>query len=452
MNEVKRFINQHLNRATKDMPALSLFSGAGLSDLGYELAGLDFKIQCELEKNRAALGLKNFPDSQWVIGDLKEKSNAIIKKYRRMYPKARLALLSLTPPCQGMSSSNPGRGKISSAKHSDHRNTLLLEALPIINTLKPRVVVAENVAPLLNRVVTWKGKKQTVVEAFKKGLKGYDLFSGVVEMADYGIPQTRKRSILVAIHRDEPILKQLKAQKLLPWPRPTHSENPDTKSGKEKWVTAKEWFKMMGYPLLNARTKPCEPKLPLHFVPEYPKGDKRYTLVSNIPPYSGKNAYENSNCPVCKRNSIPKNVAYCPHCGEVLFSRPVVKAGNGRWRLVKGFDSSYRRMAADQPASAVMTNSNHLGSDNKIHPWQNRVLSILECADLQTVPRFYDWSWALETRHRELIRVVVGEALPPYFTYLHGKVLAEMLDGNLPKNKLSRVGVDKQERTFARTK
>ena len=84
-------------------------------------------------------------------------------------------------------------------------------------------------------------------------------------------------------------------------------------------------------------------------------------------------------------------------------------------------------MPPDRPAPTVTTASSHLGSDYKIHPWENRVLSIRECADLQTVPRFYNWDWALNTQHTYLARQVIGEALPPWFSYLHGSVLQDLL-------------------------
>ena len=86
-------------------------------------------------------------------------------------------------------------------------------------------------------------------------------------------------------------------------------------------------------------------------------------------------------------------------------------------------------MRPNEPARTITTASSHVGSDYKIHPWENRVLSIRECADLQTVPRFYDWTWALETSHTYVARKVIGEALPPWFTYLQGKLLRRLLDG-----------------------
>lgn len=446
MSNIRDFVLRRNRRSNADFPALSLFSGAGLSDIGYELAGFRFIVHCELDENRAAIGKRNFPDSEWVVGDIREKRDEIIEVFQKKARGVRPYLCSLTPPCQGLSSSNPGRGKISNPKQSDQRNTLLLEALPIIRALRPRLVVAENVAPLLARRVKWRGKTKTVVQAFARGLSEYQLYVGVVEMADYGVPQMRRRSILVAIHKDEGILLRLKAKGLLPWPRPTHAAQPQL--GRAKWMTVREWLELMKYPPLNARTKPSDENFPLHFVPKYPEGDHRYTMVRDIPANSGQNAYTNDRCPTCRKNSIPEYVARCPHCDEPLYNRPIVKAKNGKWRLIKGFNSSYRRASPAQPAPTVTTNSSHLGSDTKIHPWENRVLSVLECADLQTIPRFYNWGWALETGHRYVMRNVIGEALPPYFTYLHGQLLVRMLQEELPVTKLSRAKMDGQKRKF----
>jgi len=445
-----QFLKRPSRRAWANLPALSLFSGAGISDLGYELAGFKFLVQSELDKHRAAICQRNFPNAKCVVGDILEKWPEVIKKYRASAKSQRPALLSLTPPCQGMSSSNPGRGKITNPDDGvrDQRNLLLLSALPIIHELKPRIIVAENVASLLNRIVKVGAANEvkTVVEAFAEEIDHYHLFTGVVQMADYSIPQVRRRSILVAVSEDEPYLERLKAKNLLPWPRPTHAEHATEE--RAKWLALREWFATMKYPHLDARDKPKDPRDLLHFVPHY-EGD-RYLMIADIPLNSGQNAYQNSTCCDCRKNSIPLGLAYCPHCGNLLRNRPYFKPARGRARLINGFDSSYRRMHPDRPASTVTTNSSHVGSDNKIHPWENRVLSARECADLQTIPRFFDWRWALETRHSYVIRNAVGEALPTYFAYLHGQILKELLDGRVPKNKLSRVKGDGQERNSAR--
>ncbi len=450
-NEIKKFIlKKRVRRGFSTLTAISMFSGAGISDLGYELAGFKIVVQSEKDLDRANICEQNFPHSTCIRGDVEETWKKIIKQYKKSAGQQRLSLLSVTPPCQGMSSSNPGRGKITNPEHGvrDERNLLLLSAIPIINRLKPRVVVVENVPALLNRVIREKktGKIKTVVQAFFDKLASYELFVGVIQMADYGIPQLRKRAILVAVHKDEPWLENIKKNNLLPWTRPTHSETGI--NDRKKWMSVRTWLNQMEYSSLDAKSKPINPKDPLHYVPNY-DGD-RYLMISSIPPYSGKNAYQNSICPDCNKNSIPLGVAYCPHCGNLLRNRPYVLGENGIARLIKGFNSSYRRMPPDRPASTVTTNSSHVGSDYKIHPWENRVLSARECADLQTVPRTFKWGWAFDNDHRYYIRNVIGEALPTYFAYLHGKVLIQLLQGKFPKNNLSRIGVDGQDRTISK--
>jgi DNA (cytosine-5)-methyltransferase 1 len=185
----------------------------------------------------------------------------------------------------------------------------------------------------------------------------------------------------------------------------------------------------MDYEALDAKDpKSAVGRHPLHFVSHYENKPDRYLQISQIPPDGGGSAYENSTCPQCGAEHVPQKLATCPGCGALMRNRPYVQGKKGP-RLIRGFDSSYRRMAPDRPAATVTTNSSHVGSDFKVHPWENRVLSILEVADLQTVPRLFDWTRALREKHNYLIRNVVGEAFPPYFTYLHGRILANLLAG-----------------------
>lgn len=452
-NEIKKFIlKKRVRRGFSALTAISLFSGAGISDLGYELAGFQIIVQSEKDFDRADICEQNFPNSTCIKGDIEETWKKIIRQYRNSAKQQRLSLLTVTPPCQGMSSSNPGRGKITNPEHGirDERNLLLLSAVPIINQLKPRVVVAENVPALLNRVIREKntGTVKTVVQAFFEELVDYELFVGVVQMADYGIPQLRRRAILVAVHKDETWLETIKQNRLLPWARPTHSET--STNSRKKWMNVRTWLNQMKYSVLDAKIKPNSLKDPLHYVPHY-DGD-RYLMVSSIAPYSGKNAFQNSICPECNKNSIPLGIVYCPHCSNLLRNRPYVLEKSGKARLIKGFHSSYRRMPSNRPASTVTTNSSHIGGDYKIHPWENRVMSARECADLQTVPRVFKWKWAFENDHRYKIRAVVGEALPTYFAYLHGKVLIQLLQGKFPKDKLSRIGIDGQDRIITKVR
>ena len=420
---VKRFVLQGTRPTIPaGLTAVSLFSGGGLSDLGYELAGFRFRVQVESDERRVEIGADNFPDSTWITGDVCASGDAIVQAYRKT-SKRRLDLLTATPPCQGMSSSNPSRGKRQTpqAEALEAKNRLMLELLPIAEALKPRVIVAENVRQILTLDVEHGGERRKVVDLLAEGLAKYRVFSGVVNMADYGIPQIRKRALVVAVHEDEPCLKYLSGE--LPWPRPSHAEQPA--DGVQPWLSVRQWLNVMRYDGLDASCKEkARGKHPLHYVPAY--SADRYQQVSEILPYSGRSAYENNTCPSCGQSPVEKDLILCPHCGKVMRNRPYAEK-NGQPYLIKGFHSSYRRMSPDRPAYTITTNSSHVGSDFKIHPWEHRVLSILECADLQTVPRFYDWTRAQESRRHYLVRNLVGEALPPYFTYQHGQFLSALL-------------------------
>lgn len=430
LEPVRSFLFQErVAPANGRFPAVSLFSGGGLSDVGYELAGFEVIVHAEKDANRATFCSKNFPNSKSVIGDLKANWEKVVNEYSERRPDERLALLSVTPPCQGMSSSNPGRGKREEGQGRDTRNRLLLESVPVVRALNPRIVVVENVPQLLTQPngKVQKKEEKNLIDEFAEQLPNYVLFGRVVQMADYGVPQERRRAILIAVHSNEPWLQRLSSAGVGPWPSTTHAKEPA--NGLFPWVTLNEWINAMGYSALDANSEESasDSDDPLHFVTVYEGA--YYWRVADIPPGSGLSAYDNSNCRSCKKDDVPKGVIHCPACGGVMYNRPHVIEKDGSVRLVKGRHSSYRRMKPDEPARTITTASSHVGSDYKIHPWENRVLSIRECADLQTIPRFYDWSWAFETTHTYLARQIIGEALPPWFTFLQGCLLRRLLNG-----------------------
>ena len=428
-NAIRDFVLQDGPADEPPLTAVSLFSGAGLSDLGYEMAGFQLVVQVEVDQKRAAIGAGNFPNSTWLTRDVCGSADEVATAYHSASSR-RLDLLVATPPCQGMSSSNPSRGKRRSprARELEAKNRLMLEVIPVAQKLNPRVIVAENVRPVLTLNVEYEGTSGTVIDHIRDNLSDYEVFPEVVNVADYGIPQVRKRALVVAIHKDEPCLASMSSLDDTPLPNPTHSERPT--NGALPWVSIRQWLQLMEYDHLDAKSKDtARGEHWLHFVPSY--GADRYMQVSQIPPNSGRSAFENDKCPSCGMQQVAPELILCSSCNAVMLNRPYVER-DGHPALIKGFESSYRRMSPERPAYTITTNSSHIGSDFKIHPWENRVLSILECADLQTLPRFYDWTLAKENRTLYLIRNLIGEAFPTYFTYLHGQVLAELLSEPVP--------------------
>ena len=406
------------------------------------MAGFKFHVHVEVDPLRARIGKHNFPDSAWLVGPVADVREQLVEKYQSATDQ-QLDLIVATPPCQGMSSSNPSRGrrKTAMAKSREIQNSLIMELIPLTKSLKPKLVVAENVRQILTLESEYKGTDGRVVDFLREELDDeYIVFEGIVDVADYGIPQTRKRAVIAAIRRDQHFLERLTNDSLLPWPKPSHAKKPSP--GQLPWITVHQWMQEVAYEPLDAETQiKAHGNHPLHFVPHY-KGD-RYLRVRDIPKYSGRSAYENDVCPSCEDTGIPLGSVTCVNCGGLMRNRPYVKDGE-TFRLIKGFRSSYRRMLPDEPAPTITTATSHVGSDFKIHPWENRVLSILECSDLQSIPRFFDWSPALESGHRHEVRRSIGECFPPYFTYLHGTVLRGLLTGSdFPGHKLARSSVKK---------
>lgn len=446
LQDLQAFLEQ--TRPPQDGPeltAVSLFSGAGLSDVGYELAGFRLTVQVEQDADRAAIGERNFPDSCWLRRDVRAAHEEIGRSYRDATNHP-LDLLVATPPCQGMSSSNPSRGRRSANQPvpQEELNKLILELIPAASSLRPRVVVAENVRPVLTLEVSHGDSRRKIIDHLRDGLPGYDLFTYVVNVADYGIPQDRRRAVVVGLRRDEPCQRRLRSAYVDPLPTATHARSPN--EGQHQWITIRQWMNHMQYEALDSVSEAAAVGThPLHYVPYYAANPDRYLQISDIPPNSGRSAYENDTCPSCESGPVQTGTITCPR-GHVMLNRPYVRDGDS-FRLVKGFHSSYRRIAPDEPARTITTNTSHVGSDFKVHPWEHRVLSALECADLQTVPRFFDWSVALEAKPRSkryLIRNLIGEAFPPYFTFLHGQVLADLLQDSDAGARLSTHSTDRQ--------
>ena len=102
-------------------------------------------------------------------------------------------------------------------------------------------------------------------------------------------------------------------------------------------------------------------------------------------------------------------------------------------------------MAPNKPSATILTASGHIGSHNTIHPSEDRLLSPLECQILQTIPLSFKWGDAIKKYGQSNVRAMIGEAIPPTFTKLHGKALLTLLEKHSTKALLpaDNVGVSK---------
>ncbi len=429
--------------------AVSLFSNCGAGDLGYRAAGFTFDVLAELDPRRLDVALLNHPGAMGVPGDLRETWSRVVDAVHAQGGAP--ALLAACPPCQGMSTarSNRGRADDPDAGNRDARNLLVWVIGQVATALRPQVVVVENVPAFLSRKVRdpESGRVSSAANILVDTLRDdYCAFPILADLADYGVPQTRVRTFLTFLRRGTPGLAKLLSGNRAPFPRPTHAGD----AGDERPVTVRKALAASGLPPLDASSSEraaADGFRGLHAVPVW--RDRRYPMVAAIPPGSGKTAWENDTCQTCGTPDQPRENAACTACGGPL-PRPIVREPDGQYRLVRGFhSSSYRRMRPDVPAATVTTASGHVGSDTTIHPFENRVLSPLECALLQTFPPSFDWGNALERWGHTNVRAMIGEAVPPAFTHLHGRVLRAVLTGEWTLAPIS-LGDPRCQRAFAR--
>lgn len=415
---------------TPRLPAVSLFTNCGAGDLGYARTGFRFQVLAELQRRRLDVAALNHPRAATIPGDLRTTWPQVVDGYRTRMSDTRPALLSACPPCQGMSSARTGRGLASDADAGsrDERNLLIDVVAQVAAVLKPKTVVVENVLAFLTRKVRHPDSGQPISAArllIERLEHDYEPFAIRADLADFGVPQTRKRAFLVLVCRDEPGLARLRAAGAAPFPAVTHG--PGMPSPHRTITQA--LAELAAGPLDSASVDAAGDGL--HRVPVWDR--HRRFMVASIPTNSGAGAWANANCETCGSVEVDRSAATCPRCNGPL-ARPVIHA-DGSWRLIHGFqNSSYTRMRPDRPAATITTATGRIGSDNTLHPSEHRVLSMLECQHLQTFPRDFNWGDHLKRYGHTSLREMIGEAVPPQFTELHGEVLGSLLRGHASRS------------------
>ena len=404
----------------------SLFSGGGIGDVGIDWGhNIPLVAACEIASTRADLIRNNFPDTTVFEGDIWKVYNQYIEFFKEKLKGLRPWLITLSPPCQGMSANGAGRiaSSIRAGKRmgEDSRNRLILPGIKVLEELQPDWFILENVRRMENTIIrNEEGKPENILNSLTRRLHpfGYSIRSNILDFSSYGVPHHRERLITVGCRIPKVIKKFPQRTKIFSkslsglLPLPSHGINSNL-----PLVSLRE---VIGHlPRLDARTRLTDPADPYHSVPEW--NANQYFWMQHTS--EGQTAFDNFVCPSCGFRNQDKETVFCSKCGEIL-PRPVIR-DKGKWRLVKGFKTSYRRMKSDSPASTLTMNSGVISSDMKGHPEQNRVLSLREIMLLSTLDH-PNWNkrYAFEginygrmkegeTFSKKLVREVIGESIPP---------------------------------------
>lgn len=441
--------------------AISLFSSAGIGELGIKNNDIEIILSNELLEGRHKLHKANFPNCKHVTGDIWEKRDCIVSETKKILKEEDLFLVYATPPCQGMSSTGAGKilSEVRKGKRNklDERNRLIIPTLDVITKLKPEWIIFENVDSMKNTIIMDENNNLVNILNYIEDRLGEEYSGGaeLVDCSDYAIPQSRKRLITIftknkkgKAYFDDENKFFIESEKLTPQKPFTlreaigHLPPIHAKEGENFRLDVNEYYMV---PVMK---------------PE------RYSWVKNTK--EGESAF-NNQCinPDCLFDGNKKHGSkvvdgvhssnkdtplFCENCGSLLPRPYVIDRETGEKRLIKGYGTTYARMEWDKPALTLTQNFQYDSSGTHYHPEQNRTLSIFEGLILQTILD-YEYTFKIDGKSidRTKIAEVIGESVPPKLIDFMCKKILKIDNGTLKIDDKKTKKVIKEKKTLDNT-
>lgn len=329
--------------------AIDIFSGCGGVSCGLSLAGFKVKSAVEIEKHAVDTYLSYGPLNKVNVlnDDICGLSGEQILKAAKI-EKDDIYLFAGCPPCQNFSRQNPHN----KTKPENQRKKLLFEFLRIIEEITPPFILMENVPGIKADF------NSAILRDFLTRLERYYYVKwDVLNAANYGVPQVRKRFVLHAVRND--INEELKSMGFVfDLPKVTHDKNGN--NGLKRWKTVREAIGDL--PVIKAGEEyEDDGKIHNHKAAALsPKNLKRIKVIR-----------ENGG----SRKGLPR---------ELVLDCHVRKDDNGN--MFSGHGDVYGIMAPDKPAPTITGGCLCYSKGRYGHYSQDRAISIREAARLQTFP------------------------------------------------------------------
>lgn len=362
---------------------LDLFAGVGGISLGFEQAGFTTVGANDFDDNALDAYALNHPRAIIWRGPIETLDTAAVLDDLGM-GVGELDVLVGGPPCQGFSK-NRARRHVDGEFVEDPRNHLFKEYLRFVDALKPRVVLIENVPEILI-----KNDGQYAAEIRKRlHSMGYSMNARVLNAVNYGVPQRRRRAIILAAREG-----------VVPMPEPTHGEqNEDTLFGPAPLVTIRDAIgDLAGLAADEEFLK----------YPHEPTTTYQKERRGGLEHLSDHLAWKMSPVQADRLSYLGEGDGW-----EKLPSHLAPKSGYG---------SAYRRMAWDIPALTITTWMYHPGSGMFYHPSDPRTITLREGARLQSFDDSVQFSGGKVARCRQ-----VGNAVPPVLARAVGMAVRSVL-------------------------
>lgn len=344
---------------------IDLFSGCGGVTQGFKNQGFQVLAAIEWDSIAAKTYSSNHPEVLVYEDDIQNIQPKEIMGRCGLHSDE-LTVLSACAPCQPFSRQNRQRKE-------DDRTKLVLETLRFVEVLRPKYILMENVPGLS------KGRNKQILDELIRALRGdmrYNVLKPhIVDAVDYGVPQFRKRLILLCSREDIS----------LSIPEATHFP-PKEAMGRKVWITVQDAFQGI-HELASGEKSQIDP---LHQA-------RNHTLLNlerlkYIPQNGGS------------RSSLPEHLQLACH----------KKGGTG-------YNDVYGRMDFRRPANTLTTGCTNFTKGRYAHPIEDRAITPREAARLQTFPDTYQFVGNYDQISRQ-----IGNAVPVYLAEVFAKYLYQL--------------------------
>ncbi|MBS3946835.1 MAG: DNA cytosine methyltransferase [Dethiobacter sp.] len=331
---------------------IDLFAGVGGLSLGFETAGFDVVLANEYDESIAEAYKLNHPDTKMIIADIKDLPlEDTFFEYR-----GKVDVVIGGPPCQGFS--QKGQRKTI----NDERNFLFKYFVSVVEYLRPRYFVMENVPNLLTAENGY--FKREVYELFTA--KGYALVSDTLNAADYGVPQNRRRAVIIGKLGDWPLQMPVSSSYTVTiWDAISDLAYHNSGEGSEC-----EEYRIQPQSRYQEHLRNGSEKLYNHISTAH--SILAIERLKMIPPNSGK-------------EFLPEE-----HLTKSIYS--------GTWT----------RMGKDEISVTITTRFDTPSSGKFTHPYLHRAITVREAARIQSFPDTFKFIGTKGSQMKQ-----VGNAVPP---------------------------------------
>ncbi len=369
-----------------------MFCGCGGISSGLRSAGFRIIAGADIQPNYICTFKHNFPEAETITDDLSKVTPEEIMQ-RLNLASGDLDLLAGGPPCQGFSKNVPRK-----SRYLDLPNNQLVKTfLHYVEVLKPKLVLMENVAEMKNGFDSF--YTQELLE--RLGADGYHVAHQVLNAADYGVPQKRRRAFFLASRLSKP----------LKFPLPTHTPS-------EKIASLGAQLSMLG-------------RSDMHYVsvwdaigdlPSVEHTDQRTHYDYRTEPFTDYQLRMRGDA-MSVANHKPRSLALKQY--QRLAS---IGPGQGlkdlppELRPKSGYSGAYGRLTKEMTAPTITRWVFHPGSGRFGHPTDTRVITIREAARIQGFPDSFEFQGTYTQQAGQ-----VGNAVPPLLVQKIGESIRSQL-------------------------